>query len=682
MSRKIIVAIIFALLLYSSVSYADYAISNNIYSSGGAVGSSSASGTYGLNYILGQDLAGAPGTAGLYNLSSGRYSVETDSNSDGVPDLWYENYELDPTDEDIADEDSDNDGKTNSEEWLAGTNPTDAGSVFAITSIISSSIGVSGNYSVSSEGSITIEFPSSDSRSYGIYYSENPYTDSMEWTLAQSVAGTGSLLSWTDDGTYTGSSPLAGSVAKRFYKITPSINEIGDSLPSSPGQSLAKTSWYIAEGCTGGSFSEWILLMNSSNTAAEVTMTFMKEDGTNIEKKIIVAPTSRYSVSVNEIVPDASVSTKVQVTNGVEIIVERATYWDSGGVKMAGGHSATGVTTPDYTWYLAEGCTAGDFNEWVLIMNPNSVEAKVRVTFMMEDTPSVKKDITIGANSRHTICVDDLIPSASVSTKVESINGMKVIAERAMYWGAGGLEQIGGHSSKGVTSPESVWYLAEGCTSGSFSEWVLVMNPNSVPAGVKLTFMKNDGSIIEKDIIVGANRRYTVYVNDIVPNDSVSTKVETTNGVDVIVERSMYWDAGGIKWAGGHCNNGVNSPEAIWNLAEGCTSGEFELWVLLMNPSSSQAKVKITFMKEDGATVEKLVTVAPTSRYTVYVNDIVPDASVSTKVESINGVNIIVERAMYWNTAPANDGLAAKGLATTDEGKVKWIGGHCSSGVN
>lgn len=60
-----------------------------------------------------------------------------DSNSDGIPDGWYLKYGLDPHDPHIADEDSDGDGFTNRQEYIAGTDPTDPESYFPPFEVIS-----------------------------------------------------------------------------------------------------------------------------------------------------------------------------------------------------------------------------------------------------------------------------------------------------------------------------------------------------------------------------------------------------------------------------------------------------------------------------------------------------------------------------------------------------------------
>jgi len=210
---------------------------------------------------------------------------------------------------------------------------------------------------------------------------------------------------------------------------------------------------------------------------------------------------------------------------------------------------------------------------------------------------------------------------------------------------------------------------------------VAIMNPKPLEAKVKITFMSDDGAVHEKQIAIPATSRRTICVNEEVPEATVSTKIESINSVPIVVERTMYWDAGGITWAGGHCNSGVTAPAGTWYLAEGCTAGDYELWLLLMNPRETRAEVKVTFMKDDGGAIERNVSIGPASRYSIYVNDIVPNASVAAKVETVGGVDIVAERAMYWNTSAAVLGAATgRSFQGGDDGQVHWIGGHCSSG--
>ncbi len=91
-----------------------------------------------------------------------------------------------------------------------------------------------------------------------------------------------------------------------------------------------------------------------------------------------------------------------------------------------------------------------------------------------------------------------------------------------------------------------------------------------------------------------------------------------------------------------------------WYLAEGSTGrddrGAFQTWVLVQNPGSNTATVNLTYMTTSGPVTEPTMTLAPNTRDTVAIEEIVPNNwSVSTQVVSAQPV--IAERAMYWNSA-------------------------------
>ncbi|HMP73474.1 MAG TPA: hypothetical protein PKE55_09455 [Kiritimatiellia bacterium] len=80
------------------------------------------------------------GVGGLFQFTTGTYSVAvsgnvTDTNGDGIPDVWYQQYGLNPAVPNLAHLDLDQDGFTNWEEFWAGTNPTQAMSVLRITQV-------------------------------------------------------------------------------------------------------------------------------------------------------------------------------------------------------------------------------------------------------------------------------------------------------------------------------------------------------------------------------------------------------------------------------------------------------------------------------------------------------------------------------------------------------------------
>ncbi len=325
-----------------------------------------------------------------------------------------------------------------------------------------------------------------------------------------------------------------------------------------------------------------------------------------------------------------------------------------------------GMTNPTSLWYMPEGYTGSGFNEYICLMNPSTTtSAHVGVKFMKADGSVVHRQMNLQPNSRATIDVNYEAGSASVATHISS--EQQVIAERSMYFNFGGKE--GGHNSIGSTSPSTTWYLAEGYTGGSFDEYVLIQNPNQVAANATVTFMLPGGATKVANYKINPNGRFTIHVDEIVPDSSVSTKIQSDQ--PVVAERSMYFDNQGKK--DGHDSIGVTAPSNDWYLAEGYTGGDFDTWVLIQNPNPAPTNVNVTFMLPDGSTKLYSRTLPANSRHTIHVDEILPDASVSTTIHSTDQP-VIAERAMYFNyqgrdgghdsigvTSPANTWYLAEG---------------------
>ncbi len=101
------------------------------------------------------------------------------------------------------------------------------------------------------------------------------------------------------------------------------------------------------------------------------------------------------------------------------------------------------ISAPEKTWYLAEGCTEGGFETWVLVQNPGSEAAHLKLTFMTETGPRPGPEVDLPGGSRTSFNVGESVTTWKVSTLVES--DRPVVAERAMY-GAG---RTWGHDSCG-----------------------------------------------------------------------------------------------------------------------------------------------------------------------------------------------------------------------------------------
>lgn len=411
----------------------------------------------------------------------------------------------------------------------------------------------------------------------------------------------------------------------------------------------ASDTWYFAEGYTADGFDVYLLIMNPNAQASEVTATYFKTDGTTVEENYSIGATSRYTVHVDEIsgLENTELSIKVTTTNDVSVICERAIYWND----MQKGHCTVGVTAPSSRWYFAEGSTV-DYDLYILLQNPNSTAANVALTFMPSVGETYIHNTTVAANSRATVNVGSVYPDKHISTRVDS--DLEIVAERAMYWN----NMAGGHCSTGTTSASNTWYLAEGYTGGDYNTWVLIQNPNSNSVNCDVTFLINGGDPVEQEITINGDSRYSINVNSILNDAEVSTVVDAGDD-QVIVERAMYW--GGTD-GDGHCSMGTKTLAVSWLLAEGYTGGNFQEWILLMNPTAYDATVSISYILPDGSTIDKSYSVSANSRFTISVDAITGLENTSVSASITSDVAIAVERAMYFVNGDTSGGHNSPGV--------------------
>ena len=131
-----------------------------------------------------------------------------DTDNDGIPDSWTQQYFGHPTGQDNdlsqADDDPDGDGLTNLQEYILGTNPK-----VHDTGMLQVTAGKNAG------GQATVQFKTVLNRFYRVFYASDL---SGFWSQAgNAIPGTGSPITWTDDGTQTGGSPVGASA--RFYRI-------------------------------------------------------------------------------------------------------------------------------------------------------------------------------------------------------------------------------------------------------------------------------------------------------------------------------------------------------------------------------------------------------------------------------------------------------------------------------
>jgi hypothetical protein len=321
----------------------------------------------------------------------------------------------------------------------------------------------------------------------------------------------------------------------------------------------------------------------------------------------------------------------------------------SGGGPFSGTPSSTG-------WMMAEGATWPGFGEWVLVQNPNKEDAVVKLRFLTPEGPIEGPTFELPGESRMTTNVNELVPNRDVATVVMVENGVPVCAERAMYVSTSD-GKWGSHDSVGSPTVSQNWYLAEGATWPGYEEWVLVMNPFDDPVSARITFQTPPGEVEGPLLELAPGSRQSVHVNQYVPDQDVSTRVEClTSGYGIVAERSMYINTVDGK-LGCHNSMGCQETGAGWGLAEGATWPGYEEWVLVQNPTAARADVEFYFLTPEGIWDGPVFSVDPGTRASIRVNDYLPGRDVSTLVFTLEeNQEIVVERAMYVAAADGKRG--------------------------
>ena len=426
------------------------------------------------------------------------------------------------------------------------------------------------------------------------------------------------------------------------------------------------TTWYLAEGYTGGDFDTWVLVQNPGEDAAQVTMEFQLPASASANPySFELAGKSRLSIHLDTLPGLEATDVSTKVTSNVPVVVERAMYFDYEG--KTGGHDSVGTTSAVTSWYLAEGYTGGDFDTWVLVQNPQDQGAKVTMEFQLPPGTSANPySFELAGRSRISIHLDTLpgLGATDVSTKVTS--DVPVVVERAMYFNYEGKD--GGSGAKGVYTLSDVWFLAEGYTGGDFDTWVLVQNPGVDAAQVTMEFQLPAGASAEPySFELPGNARQSIHLDTLPGLESTDVSTKVTSNVPVVVERAMYFNYEGK--TDGHGSTGAESCDYAWYLAEGYTGGDFDTWVLVQNPGEDAIQVTMEFQLPPGASAEPYTfELAGNARQSIHLDTLpgLEATDVSTKVTSEKPM--VVERSMYFNYGGVDGGTCSTGY--TSEGPM------------
>lgn len=407
-------------------------------------------------------------------------------------------------------------------------------------------------------------------------------------------------------------------------------------------------SYAFAEGATGF-FSTDLAIANPHVVDVPVSIVYLTGNGGSVAQTLTLAPQSRVTVSAASVpgLSAAEFGTVVTSTAGYAIGVERTMRWDASGYGMHGEQALSG---PALTWYFAEG-SQGFFDTYLLLVNPTAMTNTATVQFLVEGGAPVTRSFTLGPTSRFNV-VTGLVPElAGRSFGAIVTFTAPALAERAMYFGTPLFN--GGSAAAGVTAPSTTWYHAEGATGDYFDLYLLLANPGMADATATLTYYLPSGAPVVKTKVVPAASRLTVNVeaDDPLLGDT-AVAIAVTADQPILSERAMYWPGSSDQWFESHASWGLTQVSTRWIFAEGRVGGPeaYETYLLMANPSATAVTATVRFLKTDGTTIERDVTVPANARVNLHVNTDVPElANESFGAVVLASGPLFAERAMYAN---------------------------------
>ena len=335
--------------------------------------------------------------------------------------------------------------------------------------------------------------------------------------------------------------------------------------------------------------------------------------------------------------------------------------------------------------YFAEGATIPPFGTRFAIFNPSTSDAHAQFTFMKGDGTAVPHVLLVPPRRRLTLVPAQIPDLASAEFSVRIDTDLPLVVDRTMAWDAQGY---GAHAETSLAAPAARWYLAEGATHSGFDLFYLLQNPGPAETTVRVRYLRPAGVPLEKIYWLPPSSRTNVWVDveefpglgAALSDTDVSAVIETLDDGRIIVERAMYLTSQGRPFNAGHESAGVTSPRLRWFLAEGATGDYFDLFVLIANPGDEPASLRVTYLLADGQTYARTLVAPANSRSNIWVDlerfdgvagTPLADVAVSTVVEALNDVPVVVERAQWW-PGPSSTWHEAHNAPAASETGTRW----------
>ncbi|MET0457663.1 MAG: DUF5719 family protein [Ilumatobacteraceae bacterium] len=384
-------------------------------------------------------------------------------------------------------------------------------------------------------------------------------------------------------------------------------------MPSAPSGGTLTSTWFCpgvpagGEEGTGGE----IVIANAGSTPMQARVTLLAGPDQSVVQSLTVPPYERASVDPSAAVTTPYAAATVEIDGGGGLVEQRAT-------QPAGTSVAPCANQTSSSWYLAEGFTADNSNEQLVLTNPYDGWASVNVGFATADgSRQPLEGEPVPPRSVKIIDMDSLAArdEAEVAVTVDVSRGSLVVGRAQVYDGDGRL----GYSMT-LASPalRSQWWFANGEKGPGVIERFSIYNPTDEEVEVTPLFLGTQGTdVLTEPIQVPARQVVTYDAGTVqgLPDGRHAVVFATTDeSQTIVVERAITRTIDGIPTTS-------VLPGAVSRPADGYVSNTWTLAVgpgeatddalAIYNVTASDAVITIQSVTADGVvTVPSLAEIA------------------------------------------------------------------------
>ncbi|HWH34799.1 MAG TPA: DUF5719 family protein [Acidimicrobiales bacterium] len=311
-------------------------------------------------------------------------------------------------------------------------------------------------------------------------------------------------------------------------------------MPTADGPSSLTSTWFcaasanVAEGQSGLD----VLVANFGDEARSGTVTWMADGADPVIRPLQVGAHDGVSLAADDAVDAGAVSAVVELDGG-SVAVEHAVSVGAGSAVAPCAPSASGA------WYLANGTTARDASEVLVLFNPFPGDAVVDISFSTDqgrDEPEALQGLPVPARSTTRVAAGEYVRRRDVAAATVSTRTGRVVVDRLQRFdGSEGRRGIA--LALAAPAPSPVWTFPAGRHQEGLAERWHVYNPGERDAVVIVEVAPEEGEIpipVERTVSAGAQLVIDAAEASVVPAGvGHSSVVRSINGVPVVAEREL-----------------------------------------------------------------------------------------------------------------------------------------------